>query len=171
MGISTMSIVVWLVGCVIEDGGFGPRVMGVLAFGRRVSGPIATAGQLSVAAGAAVARRQVMHTSSPATTSFSGSMCSDVTARELKLVAPHLLFSQFFFLYVVHPLTFSCTDVWNSPTSWCVRQRYLFYIVYILLVADLTGETKVAFHFIMLLLLHTDFSSNLKLGKLTALVV
>lgn len=73
MGTSTMYIA-QLVGSVTEDGGFGPRVMGVLASGRRISGPIATAGQLSVAAGAVVARRQVMHASSPATTSYSGSM-------------------------------------------------------------------------------------------------
>lgn len=61
-GTSTMYIA-QLVGSVTEDGGFGPRVMGVLASGRRISGPIATAGQLSVAAGAVVARRQVMHAS------------------------------------------------------------------------------------------------------------
>lgn len=133
MGISTMYIV-QLVASVTEDGGFGPRVMCVLASGKRISGPIATAGQLSVAAGAVVARRQVMHASSPATTSFSGSMWSDAAARELKLLAPQLLFPQFCFLYVIHPLTFSCTDVWNFPASWCVRQRYLFYIMYILLV-------------------------------------
>lgn len=52
-----MPIVVWLLGSVTEDGEFGPRVMGVLASGRRVPGPTAIASQLSVAAGAAVAGR------------------------------------------------------------------------------------------------------------------
>ena len=56
-GTSTMPIVVWLLGSVTEDGEFGPRVMGVLASGRRVPGPTAIASQLSVAAGAAVAGR------------------------------------------------------------------------------------------------------------------
>lgn len=52
----------------------------------------------------------------------------------------------------------------------CKAEVLILYYVYFT-GCDLTGETKVAFHFIMLLLLHTDFSSNLKLGKLTALVV
>lgn len=53
----------------------------------------------------------------------------------------------------------------------CKAEVLILYYVYFT-GCDLTGETKVAFHFIMLLLLHTEnFSSNLKLGKLTALVV
>ena len=100
-GTSTMPIVVWLVGSVTEDGEFGPRVMGVLASGRRVPGPTAIAGQLSVAAGAAVAGRRIMHASSPATARLSGSMRSEATAGELKLVAPCLLFPQSCFLSVI----------------------------------------------------------------------
>ena len=117
MGISTMYIV-QLVASVTEDGGFGPRVMGVLASGKRISGPIATAGQLSVAAGAVVARRQVMQASSPATTSSSGSMWSDAAARELKLLAPQLLFPQFcssFMLSIHSPLAAQMCGIFQHP--------------------------------------------------------
>lgn len=52
------------------------------------------------------------------------------------------------------PLTFRCSDVWNSLKSWYVGQRYLCWVVYVFLVVEWRRETKRASHTTVMLLSH-----------------
>ena len=55
------------------------------------------------------------------------------------------------------PPTFKCTDLWNSPASWCAGQSHLCWVVDILLVADGRRETKGATHAIIMLTVVSSF--------------
>ena len=54
-------------------------------------------------------------------------------------------------LLLHHLTTFRCTDVWNSPASYCAAKRHLCWVVDALLVVDWREETKVTFYSAMFL--------------------